>query len=130
MGLGMDVDRNGHNIVFTGGTGILVFLDLVARIVLQNCDAEVLNSQFRDLSNNECQSPTKQLTLEYYDSTNTMITSSTKTLQNSTSMQSMQSLQTIHRLELGDGRKFGPDFKLTLYFAAAKESEAIGLKLC
>lgn len=34
MGLGLDVDTNGHNVVFTGGTGILVFLDLVARIVL------------------------------------------------------------------------------------------------
>jgi NAD(P)H-flavin reductase len=39
MGLGMDVDTNGHNIVFTGGTGILVFLDLVAKIALQNCGA-------------------------------------------------------------------------------------------
>ena len=30
MGLGLDIDREGHNVAFTGGTGILVFLDLVA----------------------------------------------------------------------------------------------------
>jgi hypothetical protein len=34
MGLGLDVDENGHNIVFCGGTGILVFLDLVAKLLL------------------------------------------------------------------------------------------------
>lgn len=34
MGLGLDLDKKGHNIAFTGGTGILVFLDLVAQLVL------------------------------------------------------------------------------------------------
>jgi len=34
MGMGLGVDRDGHNIAFTGGTGILVFLDLVAKLVL------------------------------------------------------------------------------------------------
>jgi hypothetical protein len=34
MGLGLDVDVNGHNVVFCGGTGILVFLDLVAKLLL------------------------------------------------------------------------------------------------
>ena len=34
MGMGLDINKNGHNIAFVGGTGILVFLDLVANIVL------------------------------------------------------------------------------------------------
>lgn len=34
MGMGLNTNMNGHNIVFTGGTGILVFLDLVAFILL------------------------------------------------------------------------------------------------
>jgi len=33
--MGLDLDSNGHNIAFTGGTGILVFLDLVAMILIQ-----------------------------------------------------------------------------------------------
>ena len=37
MGLGLQIDTNGNNFVFTAGTGILIFLDLVAMIVLQNC---------------------------------------------------------------------------------------------
>lgn len=35
MGLGLDIAAEGHNIVFCGGTGILVFLDLVAKLLLQ-----------------------------------------------------------------------------------------------
>lgn len=38
MGLGLQIDQNGHNIAFTGGTGILVFLDLVAMLLLQACE--------------------------------------------------------------------------------------------
>ncbi len=34
MGMGLNIDKNGNNIVFTGGTGILVFLDLVAVMIL------------------------------------------------------------------------------------------------
>ena len=36
--MGLSINTNGHNIVFTGGTGILVFLDIVAKLVLQNCN--------------------------------------------------------------------------------------------
>ena len=62
MGLGMDVDTNGHNIVFTGGTGILVFLDLVAKIVLQNCGANSSNSVIESMS------PSKLIKLGSIDS--------------------------------------------------------------
>jgi hypothetical protein len=34
MGMGLDVEKDGHNVVFAGGTGILVFLDIVAMIAL------------------------------------------------------------------------------------------------
>jgi len=34
MGMGLNLNMNGHNIVFTGGTGILVFLDLIAVMIL------------------------------------------------------------------------------------------------
>ena len=69
MGLGLDVDKDGHNVVFTGGTGILVFLDIVAMIALQH-------------------------TAEDYMA------------------------------------EFGPNFKLTLYYTAPSEKEAIGIELC
>lgn len=35
MGLGLDLQKEGNHFVFVGGTGILVFLDLVAALVLQ-----------------------------------------------------------------------------------------------
>lgn len=34
MGMGLSLDKNGHNVAFTGGTGILVFLDVVGMILL------------------------------------------------------------------------------------------------
>jgi hypothetical protein len=37
MGMGLSIDRDGHNIAFCGGTGMLVFLDLVAQICLHIC---------------------------------------------------------------------------------------------
>lgn len=37
MGAGLHIDTDGHNIAFTGGTGILVFLDLVAMLLLDAC---------------------------------------------------------------------------------------------
>jgi hypothetical protein len=36
MGMGLDISKDGHNIAFTGGTGILVFLDLVAKLVIKH----------------------------------------------------------------------------------------------
>ena len=39
MGMGLSVDPNGHNIAFCGGTGILVFLDIVARMAIEMCGA-------------------------------------------------------------------------------------------
>jgi hypothetical protein len=41
MGTGLQIDSNGQNFVFTAGTGILIFLDLVAMIVLQNCQVQL-----------------------------------------------------------------------------------------
>jgi len=38
MGTGLFLDNNGHNIAFTAGTGVLVFLDVVAMILLQACN--------------------------------------------------------------------------------------------
>lgn len=35
--MGLQLDKDGHNIAFTGGTGILVFLDVVAMILLYVC---------------------------------------------------------------------------------------------
>ena len=37
MGLGLNLDTNGINVAFVGGTGILVLLDVVARLALQLC---------------------------------------------------------------------------------------------
>jgi hypothetical protein len=34
MGMGISIDKNGHNVVFCGGTGVLVFLDLIAMLAL------------------------------------------------------------------------------------------------
>ncbi len=34
MGLGLQIDTNGYTFIFTAGTGILIFLDLIARLVL------------------------------------------------------------------------------------------------
>lgn len=45
MGIGLCLDKNGHNIAFTGGTGILVFLDVVAMILLQACDLNILENE-------------------------------------------------------------------------------------
>ena len=39
MGMGLQINKNGHNIAFTGGTGILVFLDIVAMLLLSACRA-------------------------------------------------------------------------------------------
>jgi hypothetical protein len=40
MGMGLSLDLNGQNFVFVAGTGILVFLDFVARLALLNCQAD------------------------------------------------------------------------------------------
>lgn len=37
IGLGLDVDAFGHNVIFAAGTGVLVFLDLIAKLILQQC---------------------------------------------------------------------------------------------
>jgi hypothetical protein len=34
IGMGIDVNTDGHNLIFAGGTGILVFLDIVAMMVI------------------------------------------------------------------------------------------------
>lgn len=91
MGLGIDLKLNGHNIVFTGGTGILVFLDVVAKMILtlsENHSTEGKNY------NEPC----------------------------------------VNGMNDGDDlihseKEFGPNFKLTIYYAAQKEEEAIGIEL-
>ena len=35
--MGLSIDPNGNNIAYCGGTGVLVFLDLVALVALQMC---------------------------------------------------------------------------------------------
>lgn len=44
--MGLQLDNNGHNIAFTGGTGILVFLDVVAMVLLDAC-SETIPSEIR-----------------------------------------------------------------------------------
>jgi hypothetical protein len=34
MGMGLDIQTEGHHIAFAGGTGVLVYLDLVAHLVI------------------------------------------------------------------------------------------------
>lgn len=44
MGTGLCLDNNGHNIAFTAGTGVLVFLDIVAMILLQACNIKAVQN--------------------------------------------------------------------------------------
>lgn len=39
MGVGLDLDPNGLNVFFTGGTGILVVLDVVAMLAIKLCNS-------------------------------------------------------------------------------------------
>ena len=41
--MGLQIDRNGHNFAFVGGTGILVVLDIVALLLLQSCNIKTSN---------------------------------------------------------------------------------------
>jgi NAD(P)H-flavin reductase len=38
LGKGLDIQPDGTHIAFTGGTGILVFIDLVAHLIRKNLD--------------------------------------------------------------------------------------------
>ncbi len=44
MGVGLELDPNGHNIAFVGGTGVLTILDIVARLALFLC--EVIKEEY------------------------------------------------------------------------------------
>ena len=44
MGLGLGIDTKGINVAFAGGTGILVFLDLIARIL---CNKDEFGQNFK-----------------------------------------------------------------------------------
>ena len=46
MGLGLGIDHDGTNVAFTGGTGILVFLDLIALLI---CDKQQFTPKFKFL---------------------------------------------------------------------------------
>lgn len=35
MGTGLDMHKKGRHIAFSGGTGVLVFLDMVAHLILR-----------------------------------------------------------------------------------------------
>ena len=37
VGMGLQMEPSGTHIAFCGGTGVLVFLDLVAHLLLKNC---------------------------------------------------------------------------------------------
>jgi hypothetical protein len=43
MGLGIDIQPNGIHVAFTAGTGVLVFVDLVAHLILRMLDIPELN---------------------------------------------------------------------------------------
>jgi NAD(P)H-flavin reductase len=47
MGLGLDIKEEGHYVAFAGGTGILVFLDLVAFILIKIASGSQFESTFR-----------------------------------------------------------------------------------
>jgi len=54
MGMGLDIQKEGHHIAFAGGTGALVFLDLVAMLVLKLCSpatstGDTVNSMINDV---------------------------------------------------------------------------------
>lgn len=84
MGMGLDFKNNGHNIVFTGGTGILVFLDLVAKLVLKY-------ASFEDFEKSE------KLDIS------------------------------THGEDRQQSQSFGKSFRLTIYYTAPSEEEAIGI---
>ena len=44
MGLGIDIQPNGTHVAFTAGTGVLVFLDLVAHLILRILDIPDFNN--------------------------------------------------------------------------------------
>jgi|688.fasta_scaffold869366_1 hypothetical protein len=44
--MGLGIDTNGVNVAFAGGTGILVFLDLVAMIILNTSSVFGPNFKF------------------------------------------------------------------------------------
>lgn len=35
MGKGLNLDLNGHNVAYSAGTGVLVFIDLVGQLILR-----------------------------------------------------------------------------------------------
>ena len=43
MGLGIDIQPNGAHVAFTAGTGVLVFVDLVAHLILRILDIPEFN---------------------------------------------------------------------------------------
>lgn len=95
MGMGLSLNTNGHNVVFVGGTGILVFLDIVAKLILQNCQVQDLPS-------------TPEI-----------------------GSRTPEKIDAISNSDLITPKSdFGPSFKLTLYYAAPSEDQAIGLELC
>ena len=52
MGKGLQLRKEGQHVAFVGGTGALVFLDLISYIMLQNCgslpgSSEPLSDQFK-----------------------------------------------------------------------------------
>lgn len=68
MGIGIDINTDAHNIIFAGGTGILVPFDIIGMMIFS-----LHNREFREL--------------------------------------------------------FGPNFKVSLYYAVADEKEAVGLDM-
>ena len=48
MGLGLDIQTEGHHLVFCAGTGCLVYLDLVAHIILDICTRSSKDRIFKD----------------------------------------------------------------------------------
>jgi hypothetical protein len=59
MGMGCNFDFNGHNVIFAGGTGILVFLDLIAVTLFKFLEVKtyyIASDVLHDVSNEHANS--------------------------------------------------------------------------
>jgi len=50
MGLGIDISPNGTHVAFTAGTGVLVFVDLVAHLILRILEIPEFNQLIQKIN--------------------------------------------------------------------------------
>lgn len=122
MGMGLGIQNEGHHIAFTGGTGILVFLDLVAMLVLSLCK-EQATTQTSDGSalniNTKEQATIETGVVADSNSKKNSVTETSEVPESNTKEQATTAT--------GDLPEFNANFKFTLYYTAPSEQEAIGL---